>query len=373
MNLLERVPKIHLLVLDALLSHLNDLINSTEDATKAAEGDDAYKPVESDSEYIAKLGATLGPCIIRPAVENSKTLNDRFPAQLFADLLKDYSSLLPPTLEKKAKVEGERYAPKRQRTKMVDQRVTRSTTAAKDNKRQSDWLKEELERKMGHKIMEEPEDIPSNGQSSESDTVKTEAPSLPEKDVSHEKTDVAADGAATAEVIEEKEELQIPPVPEIVRPSSSSSEGEGAIGAKSSGFVTPVEEMTAGVASATVSPKLQTSDLADEDAKSESINTAPPASAALSPTFSEASAGSVAEDEDKPLVASASLLRSSTGSSASARKAALSRSGATRGPRPMSVHGPPSSAGGSTGSASSAAGVRARAAMFEQKSAPSPK
>lgn len=147
LGLLERVPKVHLLVLDALLSHLNDLIASTEDATKPSVGADTSKTVESDAEYISKLGATLGPCILRPAIESSKTLNDRFPAQLFVDLLKDYSSLLPPTLEKKAKVEEERYAPKRQRTKVIDQRVTRSTTATKDNKRNSDWLKEELEKK----------------------------------------------------------------------------------------------------------------------------------------------------------------------------------------------------------------------------------
>lgn len=368
---MERVPKVHLLVLDALLSHLKDLIAVTEDATKAPGGEDASKPVQSDAEYISKLGATLGPCILRPAVENSKTLNDRFPAQLFVDLLKDYPSLLPPTLEKKAKVEEERYAPKRQRTKLVDQRVTRSTTATKDNKRNSDWLKEELEKKMGHKIMEEPEEVNVPPKPKMEDLAEVVPPSIPEKAETIPKEEEEKVNVKE-EVKEEKEELQIPPVPEIVRPSTSSSEGEGGgIGGKSSGFVTPAEELPESTTlAASSSPKVEPSTLAEEEPNI--VTTATSADGTLSPT-SETSTGSTAADDDKPLAGSASLLRSSTGSSSARRTAALSRSGATRGPRPMSMHAPPSSAGGSTGSASSAAGVRARAAMFEQKGAPSPK
>lgn len=356
-------------MLDSLLSHLKDLIASTEDASKAPEGEDASKPVESDAEYICKLGATLGPCILRPAVENSKTLNDRFPAQLFVDLLKDYSSLLPSTLEKKAKVEEERYAPKRQRTKLVDQRVTRSTTATKDNKRNSDWLKEELEKKMGHRIMEEPEEVNVPAKPKMEDLAEVEPPSVPEKAEASPKEEEAN---VKEEVKEEKEELQIPPVPEIVRPSTSSSEGEGGgIRGKSSGFVTPAEELPESTSlAASSSPKVETSTLGEETPNSAATGT--PADGTLSPT-SETSTGSTTVDDDKPLAGSASLLRSSTGSSSARRTAALSRSGATRGPRPMSMHAQPSSAGGSTGSASSAAGVRARAAMFEQKGAPSPK
>lgn len=362
LSLLERVPKVHLVVLDALLSHLKDLISATEEATNPVDGEADGKPVESDLEYIAKLAASLGPCILRPAVENSKTLNDRFPAQLFADLLKEYTSLLPPTLEKKAKVEEERYAPKRQRTKMVDQRVTRSTTALKDNKKHSDWLKEELEKKMGTtKIMEEPEDMPSlpeKSSISEQIVVKEEMPTPPVKE-EEQRSDKEAEVVVNEKAEEQQEESQIPPVPEIVRPTSSSGESERDVGGKTPGFVTPSEEM----AEASVNP---TSQLSPSSEPSENLE--PPQSAA-----SEVSAATTSDllDEDKPLAPSSSLMRSSTGSSA--RRNPLSRSGATRGPRPMSVHAPPSSAGGSTGSASSAAGVRARAAMFEQKSSPSPK
>lgn len=368
LSLLERVPKIQLLVLDALLSHLNDLIESTEEATETlsttASGEEKQaKPAETDAEYMAKLGATIGPCVLRPAIESSKTFNDRFPSQLFVDLLKNYSVLIPTTLERKSKVEEERYAPKRQRTKMVDQRLTRSTTAAKVNKRHSDWLKEELERKMGHKIMEEPEDMPvqQEAENSHAKLVKSEIPALPSKDGQN----IETNNSDRAEKMDEKEELQIPPVPEIIRPTSSSSEEDREIGGKSSGFVTPTEEMADSGSTAALSPRTDASSLEDVDTK--------PATSTISSIKTGAldKIASPENDDDKPLASSASLLRSSTGSSA--RRNPLSRSGATRGPRPMSMHGPPSSAGGSTGSASSAAGVRARAAMFEQRNAASPK
>lgn len=355
LSLLERVPKIHLVVLDALLSHLKDLIASTEGVAESAPEQNDQAAGASDADYIAKLGATLGPCILRPTSENSKTLNDRFPAQLFNDLLKDYSRLLPPTLEKKVKVEEERYAPKRQRTKMVDQRVTRSTTALKDNKRHSDWLKDELEKKMGHKIMEEPEDVSVPEKALEVEPTKQDMPTLPSKESA---SAPLAQAEAAVNQGSEMEEPQIPPVPEIVRPTSSSSESEGGPADKSAGFVTPTEEL------ADVSQNAKTA--------------MSPSSEPLSTELSNLAEGSLATtdaqpaEDDKPLVASASIVRSSTGSS-SARRNPLSRSGATRGPRPMSMHGPPSSAGGSTGSPSSAAGVRARAAMFEQKGSPSPK
>lgn len=344
--MLDRVPKIHLLVLDALLLHLRDLIESTEEAASSEPGE---SDVKSNAEYIAKLGASLGPCILRPAVENSKTLNDRFPAQLFVDLVKDYARLLPPTLEKRTKVEEERYAPKRQRTKMVDQRVTRSTTALKDNKKHSDWLKEELERKMGHKIMEEPETLPTPVTPVKTETVE-EAPNPPSKVESS--TLVLKDEEVKQEEEEYTEESRIPPVPNIIRPMSSSSESEGGLGEKTPGFVTPTEELAA---PSHVSPSSERTN-----------NTAePPQTAATTTSLANIDTN----DDDKPLAASSSLARSSTGSS-SARRNPLARSGATRGPRPMSVHAPPSSAGGSTGSASSAAGVRARAAMFESRASP---
>jgi len=346
-----------LVLLDALLSHLKNLIASTEEASKARAGEDDTKQGESDAEYIAKLGASLGPCILRPAVENSKTLNDRFPAQLFGDLLKDYASLLPPTLVKKARVEEERYAPKRQRTKMVDQRVTRSTTVLKDNKRHSDWLKEELERKMGHKIMEEPEDIPASEKPSKPETSSEQAPILPTKEDGQLET---TDKVEEDQDEEQTEHLQIPPVAETIRPLSSSSESEGDVpGGKTPGYMTPTEDSVEAVAAVI-------SELSPPPKSSESSELPQSATSNASAPNNESA------DDDKPLAAASSLARSSTGSS-SARRNPLSRSGATRGPRPMSVHAPPSSAGGSTGSASSAAGVRARAAMFEQKSTASPK
>ncbi|KAG7093658.1 hypothetical protein E1B28_007320 [Marasmius oreades] len=109
---LQKLPKIHLYVLDAIVSHLKNLIDSTT--------------VEEPNEvYIAKLALALGRTILRPKVENELSIQDRHPTLLFIDLLRYYDQLLPPTIVRK-KRESERKIPTRKRTAPIDMRLSRS-------------------------------------------------------------------------------------------------------------------------------------------------------------------------------------------------------------------------------------------------------
>lgn len=109
---LQRLPKVHLYVLDAILQHLNRLISST-------------KVDEPEEVYITKLALTMGRAICRPKFETDITIQDRHPTHMFIDLLKHYPELLPPTIAKK-KRESERRIPIRKRTAPIDMRMHRS-------------------------------------------------------------------------------------------------------------------------------------------------------------------------------------------------------------------------------------------------------
>lgn len=120
--ILSRLPKIHLVCLDALIGHLSRLIKAT--------------PVEeSDSIYLNKLALSLGRIIIRPSTETASTLRSRAPILLAHDLIKYYDDLLPKLLDRKAKESeaaqfAQRRTPIRKRTKPVDQRMSRSRMVA---------------------------------------------------------------------------------------------------------------------------------------------------------------------------------------------------------------------------------------------------
>ncbi|KAI9464211.1 hypothetical protein HD554DRAFT_2206321 [Boletus coccyginus] len=109
---LQRLPKVHLYVLDALVTHLRTLIVST----------DAEEPVDI---YMTKLALSIGRTIIRPKVETELSIQDRHPTLLFLDLLKNYDKILPPTIAKKQR-ESERRVPIRKRTAPVDMRMSRA-------------------------------------------------------------------------------------------------------------------------------------------------------------------------------------------------------------------------------------------------------
>lgn len=108
---LLRLPKVHLYVLDAIVSHLRILIESTS-------------VEETDDIYITKLALSVGRTIIKPKVETELSIQDRHPTLLFIDLLKNYDDILPPTIARK-KRESERRIPIRKRTAPVDMRMSR--------------------------------------------------------------------------------------------------------------------------------------------------------------------------------------------------------------------------------------------------------
>ncbi|KAG6813158.1 hypothetical protein H0H92_013565 [Tricholoma furcatifolium] len=109
---LQRLPRVHLYVLDLVVKHLRTLMENT-------------KVEEADEVYITKLALSVGRTIVRPKVETQISIQDRHPTLLFIDLLKNYDEILPPTISRK-KRESERKVPVRKRTKPVDMRVSRS-------------------------------------------------------------------------------------------------------------------------------------------------------------------------------------------------------------------------------------------------------
>ncbi|KAJ6518693.1 hypothetical protein C8R45DRAFT_807571 [Mycena sanguinolenta] len=109
---LQRLPRVHLSVLDALVSHLRNLIDTTT-------------VEETEEVYITKLALSVGRSIIRPKFESELSIQDRHPTLLFIDLVKNYTAIIPPTLARK-KRESERKIPLRKRTAPVDMRLSRS-------------------------------------------------------------------------------------------------------------------------------------------------------------------------------------------------------------------------------------------------------
>jgi hypothetical protein len=63
--------------------------------------------------------------IVRPKYETEITIQDRHPTLILIDLLKDYETILPPTIARK-KRESERKIPLRKRTAPMDMRIHRS-------------------------------------------------------------------------------------------------------------------------------------------------------------------------------------------------------------------------------------------------------
>ncbi|KAG6869236.1 hypothetical protein C0993_009100 [Termitomyces sp. T159_Od127] len=113
---LQRLPRVHLYVLDLVVKHLKTLIESTT--------------VEEDNEiFITKLALSLGRAVVRPKVETEISIQDRHPTLLFIDLIQHYEAILPPTISRKKK-ESERRGLTRKRTAPVDMRLSRSRISA---------------------------------------------------------------------------------------------------------------------------------------------------------------------------------------------------------------------------------------------------
>ncbi|KAL9713703.1 Rho-GTPase-activating protein 8 [Leucoagaricus gongylophorus] len=109
---LQKLPRAHLYVLDAIVKHLKSLMDIT-------------LVKESNEVFITKLALSFGRTILRPKQETELSIQDRHPTLLFIDLLKHYDTLLPPTISRK-KRESERKVPIRKRTAPIDLRVSRS-------------------------------------------------------------------------------------------------------------------------------------------------------------------------------------------------------------------------------------------------------
>ncbi|KAJ3551510.1 hypothetical protein NP233_g13067 [Leucocoprinus birnbaumii] len=109
---LQRLPRVHLYVLDAVVKHLKTLMDNTSTE-------------ETNEVFITKLALAIGRTVLRPKQESELSIQDRHPTLLFIDLLKHYDTLLPPTISRK-KRESERKVPIRKRTAPIDMRLSRS-------------------------------------------------------------------------------------------------------------------------------------------------------------------------------------------------------------------------------------------------------
>lgn len=116
---LLRLPRVHLYVLDSVVGHLRNLIDSTTTD-------------ETNEVYVTKLALTMGRTVLRPKFETDVSIQDRHPTLLFMDLVNHYSEILPPTITKK-KRESERKIPLRKRTAPIDMRMSRSRISVSGN------------------------------------------------------------------------------------------------------------------------------------------------------------------------------------------------------------------------------------------------
>ncbi|GAA5891934.1 hypothetical protein JCM8208_002943 [Rhodotorula glutinis] len=112
-DVVGKLPRVHFEVLHALVDHLSRLVSTTS----------TPEPLPT---YIHKLSLSLSRPLLRPHVETALTLDDRFPAVFLSTLLSSSSDLFAAASDIAKKHRDERYRPRRQRTKPIDQRVRRS-------------------------------------------------------------------------------------------------------------------------------------------------------------------------------------------------------------------------------------------------------
>ncbi|SCV67987.1 BQ2448_108 [Microbotryum intermedium] len=136
---LARMPVTHLEVVRAMILYFVDLINTTP-----------TEETETDEVYLQKLALSVARCLVRPRQETSLSIDDRFPALLFSDLVKNHEVIFAAADElKHSKLREERYRPRRQRTKPVDTRLSRSKIGVAE--RQSVGMEEGMELLQEHR------------------------------------------------------------------------------------------------------------------------------------------------------------------------------------------------------------------------------
>ncbi|KIO24816.1 hypothetical protein M407DRAFT_25778 [Tulasnella calospora MUT 4182] len=122
-NILIKLPIVGLKVLDLLVSHLKELIDTTTTE-------------ESNDLYVTKLALSMGRSILRPKQENTMSIQMKHVHTFFGDLIKHYDAVLPQTVERKKKEMAQRAVPVRKRTKPMDsRRMRRSIDASADTKK----------------------------------------------------------------------------------------------------------------------------------------------------------------------------------------------------------------------------------------------
>ncbi|KAJ1598062.1 hypothetical protein NDA14_003397 [Ustilago hordei] len=132
---LNKLAPTHLACLEALFSHLRQLLLSTSEAA------------EGDAVYANKLGLAIGRALLRPKRETGYTVTSQIGTLVVVDLLLHFEQVFPEVMEKKRNEtmermnaspnqksgwaavggEGGRPMPTRKRTKPVDQRISRSS------------------------------------------------------------------------------------------------------------------------------------------------------------------------------------------------------------------------------------------------------
>lgn len=116
-TLLSKLPRPHLMVIDAIVSHLRNLFISTD------------KESEDDKIYLTKIGLSFSRTLLRPKVENAMTLSDRFQPLFLADLIQHYEQILPVAIGLRNKMLESDIGskkPERKNTRPIDLRVRRS-------------------------------------------------------------------------------------------------------------------------------------------------------------------------------------------------------------------------------------------------------
>ncbi|KAG8916646.1 hypothetical protein FRC01_002944, partial [Tulasnella sp. 417] len=122
-NVLIKLPIVGLKVLNVLVSHLKELVDTTTTE-------------ESNDVYVTKLALSMGRSILRPKQENAMSIEMKHVHTFFGDLIKHYDAVLPQTVERKKKEMAQRAMPVRKRTKPMDaRRMRRSIDASADTKK----------------------------------------------------------------------------------------------------------------------------------------------------------------------------------------------------------------------------------------------
>ncbi|CDW96767.1 hypothetical protein [Sporisorium scitamineum] len=177
---LNKLPKIHLACLDALFSHLRQLVTST-------------KAIELDAIYTNKLGLALGRALLRPKRESAYTVTSQIGTLVVVDLIQHYDQIFPELVEKKFKeaaaqvsaspsgksgfTNGQRSTPIRKRTKPVDQRISRSSIGSDLQQGAKKLIEQMDEREKGARV-EQPPPVPKLPDEEVSEKVQPE-PSMP--------------------------------------------------------------------------------------------------------------------------------------------------------------------------------------------------